>query len=102
MKRSIKTIGLGLAAVQMVWSSAALACNGCEEDDSLYGFLAYVDYRGLNEEQQAAARQSAIDAYHQRKMSQAKVAFTSRFKVDPAPQSQDEPGKTEQQKLASQ
>jgi len=103
MKRRMKTISLGLAAIHMVWSGVALACGGCEEDDALYGFLAYIDYRGLNDEQQAAARQSAIDSYHQRKMSQAKTAFTARFKVDPAPQGQSAPENAgQQQKLASQ
>ncbi|WP_298281899.1 hypothetical protein [Novosphingobium sp.] len=107
MQRKMKTLSLGLAALQMVWSGVALACDGCEEDEAFYGFLAYVDFRGLNDEQQAAARQSAIDAYHQRKMSQAKAAFTARFKVDPAPQSQQQPQETadsaeQERKLASQ
>jgi hypothetical protein len=103
MKRRMKAVGLGLSAIQMVWGNAALACGGCEEDDALYGFLAYIDFRGMNAEQQAAARQSAIDAYHARKMDQAKTAFTSRFKVDPAPQGQKGPENAgQQQKLATQ
>jgi len=73
------------AAVLTLVSGPALACD--LEMSEVQDYLAFVDFRGMNEQQQLEAEQKAVQEFHDKKMELGKASFLSRFKLeaDPAP-----------------
>jgi hypothetical protein len=68
---------------------AAYACDMHGNADENF-FLAYIDFRGMTEEQQRQVEQQAIDKYHAQMLTAAKTQFLSRFKSgDDAPEAPD-------------
>lgn len=50
------------------------------------GYLAYINYSGMNAEQMRAAEQAAILAHEEQQLAAAKAAFARRFRTDEEPQ----------------
>lgn len=82
----------GALGIALGGATTALACAYCDDPEYAPN-SAYIDYRGMTDEQQREADAKALAEYKAAAMDQARSTFLMRFagRIEPAPQQAEAP-----------